>query len=336
MPVVILWLAFTMAVAALWFWWNGAGQSASSSSSRLALAWPSPDQHGCTKDYVQAWWRRVQQEGRLRRWSSDTLVIATPHCRHVEWLELQYQALEKYSTHPFYLVVANDAPVDSQWHEPLRQFCLTHDRIWHLSIPPETRQHRDVLFPGTVQASLPHDAVSGRNSVAAQAAWAVVSRHRGYVALWDEDVVPFDTFDLGQLLKDKPALGIPQPRETLEYLWIAFFLADGRKLRDLHTLQWECGQYGGTVVDAGGWSAEWLSRHAQDVTRVDNAPKFHLDRHRAVAQELQGQRLLEKYLDCFLHYRGGSEWDGAESAAQSQTRRQRFFQAMHHRFTEAS
>jgi len=292
----------------------------------FAVRSAAPEGEGGEREFVQAWWDRVRAEGRHRRWPPDTLVVATPHCRHVEWLELQYRALEKYSAHPFYLVVANDADRESQWYAPLQQFCETHERAWHLPIPPETRAHRDVIFPNTVQKSLRYDAVSGRNSVAAQAAWAVVSHHRGYVALWDEDVIPFDSFDLGVLLKDRPALGHPQSR-TVEYLWIAFFLADGKRLRDLPDLQWECGLYQGHQVDAGGWSAEWLARHTQDVTLVVNQPQFHLPRHSQMASDLKNQRLLEKYVDAFLHYRGGSEWSD-EKPGQSRARRKRFFKAL--------
>jgi len=332
--VLVFLLGYTFIV-----WW--AIKPEKNSAPKQPPKLPHPQLHSektsSERASVEAWWASIYN---LRQtWAEldpDTLVIATPHCVHVEWLALQYRGFQKYLTQPFFMIVANDAPTTSPHHHDIKSYCQTKPNILHLPIPPNTRQHRDVVFPNTGRSKVLDRAFSERNAIAAQAAWVVATAHQGYVAMLDEDVILYDYLDLKDTLREKPVVAILQGRDRVKYMWVAWFLADQRRTTHLSSLEWECGEIDGETLDTGGWTAKWYKHHASEVRAVyDNKLIPESQREFLNSLHFNEHTLSEKYEDQWIHYRGGCGWMD-EDPESRETRRKRFFQGLHDRLTDST
>jgi glycosyltransferase involved in cell wall biosynthesis len=120
----------------------------------------------------------------------------------------------------------------------------------------------------------------------------------------DSDCFLMEKVNLVEFMQDKKICSFMQSREDVEYLWPGFTLLNMSELKNsTERIKFFPGVFGGQLCDAGGESHLFLKQN--NITS---------DNINCVFEGVyKGEQLLnmETFMDGkFLHFRGGSLWDG--------------------------
>ena len=245
------------------------------------------------------------------------VLIFTYAYNRPDFIEIQHKLFQKFLKDEYQFVVFNDAS-GHQMEQSIRTMCNKLD-IRCIRIPQEI--HTRPYLPRLPQEGYQAPAVRNCN-VVQYSLNEYGFNHDDILVLMDSDLFLVREFSFRNYLNNYDLAGIKQ---GMGYLWIGFMILNIPNLPNIATFNVNCGRVNNIPVDAGGHSYHYLHDNpdikakyfAQSYPRHFNSDellKKHFDQT-AINFILSKPPNIEYMLDlCFLHYRGGTNWDHQSGA----------------------
>lgn len=258
------------------------------------------------------------------------VLIFTYSYNRPDFVEIQEKTLKKFFQDEYEFVVFNDArdqSMVSRINETCQQLGLRciripqeiHSRPYLPRLPGENFNHPSVRNCNVVQYSL--DVLG--------------FEHDDIVVLLDSDMFLVKTFSVRDFLNKYDIGGVQLGNGYVSYLWHALAFLDMRTMPNRHTLSFNCGRIYEKPIDAGGHSYWYLQQNPTVKARyVSQVNPGTLQCEQCIKKQAflctHNARLLKEngfdenqiafiqlannveffHNNSFLHYRGGTNWDG--------------------------
>lgn len=265
---------------------------------------------------------------------AEKVLIFTYSYNRPDFIEIQYKTFKKFLKDDYEFVVFNDA-ADPELRKKINAMC-NRLNIKCILIPQEI--HRQPYLPRLRREDWNHPSV--RNSNVVQYSLDHLGfQHPGIVALFDSDLFLIKEFSIKEYLSGYDVAGLSQTKEKggdkVEYLWIGLAFLNMATMPNHHTINFNCGEIKKIPVDAGGYTAKYLTNNPQVKWRKMNIfypPLLFCDsckssvslvcvHNRDALKDFgftdkeitflhAGPTNCEFLIDTiFFHYRAGSNWD---------------------------
>lgn len=149
-----------------------------------------------------------------------------------------------------------------------------------------------------------------------------ISKDRNCISVaMDSDIFLMKDFSFNEYLGDYHIAGLPQAKHTgtkiIEYIWIGFIVINNDTAPNLKSLDIGCGMIWHAPIDSGGLSYFYLTgnpdlkwrRTIHSGIEPENLPEIISLFPESIRTEYPPELSFEVIEYCFLHYRGGSNWD---------------------------
>jgi len=218
-----------------------------------------------------------------------------------QFIEWQYKSFHKFVKDDFEFIVVNNASTESL------EICINYE-CETLGIKCITAGKKDFS----------HACFS----CAVPIQWCIdeiISKDVNCIsAIVDSDLILFKNFSFNEFMVGYDLAGIPQSRDGgykfIEYLWNCLLIFDNDTMPNIKNFDVGPGMIWKAATDVGGSTYYYLRNNPDcDVRRITNTsilvPEF-IDLFPEHAQPFYTLDLgMEIFEDCWLHYRGGSNWD---------------------------
>lgn len=270
-------------------------------------------------------------ESPKRLWFPKPVLVLSYHFNRLDFLGLQWMALNAFLEDDFQFVVFNDAGWRGTamtfgergmvWR--IEDFCKSRD-IVSVRVPQEIHE-RPYLYrhPGE---SFDHPCARAANVIQ----WSLDHYglwHHGLVCVMHSDIFPVDRFCVSEYMRGFDLGFTRQSRSHgVEYMWDGLVFLNVPSLPDRDRLNFNCGIVEDQACDVGGYTFHYLEGHPE--LRVRGGAQLScaswepedLDTMKGMDSELREYLKVDYHLSgrkCdlflegfkFLHHRGGANWD---------------------------
>jgi len=279
--------------------------------------------------------------------SDKKITILSHHFNRPEFIELQYTSLKKYLLNDFELVIFNDAKDvedytnfnNSNLKIEIDKMCYKYG-IKCIRIPQDIHT-KPYLFRLAIED--PNHPCCRCANVVQYSLNTYGFDKTGIVMILDSDMFLGSYFDVQKYMENVDIAGLVQSRtgdnnKIIEYIWNGIVFLNMDTLPNLQTINFNCGRIEDVGVDVGGYMYYYFLANSNikrkhirqirfneytmdDICGLETESAINTDFRSKLIKLLQGDIDLNKEMlnfnssnielfeNCFLHYRGGGNWD---------------------------
>lgn len=260
------------------------------------------------------------------------------HFNTEDYILFQYKSIKKYVMNESELIIVNDAMNKKHYTnyyddekgkklstlcKKLKVKCLDFDQNLHIN--------RKDLYP----YELNDDFKNVKNNSNSRCADVTQYMYNYFIEnyskldnvallILDSDMFFTKNIDFNSILKNNDIVAVPQGRKNVHYFWNGIFLMNPANMKNIESLNWNCGYVNDSPTDVGGYTHYYIVDNKPNVKYISSPCYSYphtINRSTGLPQKIKDLFLeickikknnscnKEYFLDSIIHLRGGGNWD---------------------------